>query len=82
METNMPTPETSLLPSDWTVPAQLRSRLGNTAGRQRVLEGEGHLILVLHAPPGADETGRRGRFFWRAPDGTWPPAEGRASAKH
>jgi tetratricopeptide (TPR) repeat protein len=70
----MDKPESTLLPSDWDVPAKLRARLGNTAGRQRLLEGEGHLILVLHAPPGADETGRRGRFFWRAPDGTWRAA--------
>jgi hypothetical protein len=70
----MDKPETTLLPADWEVPAKLRARLGATAGRQRVLDGEGHLILVLHAPPGADETGRRGRFFWRAADGTWRTA--------
>jgi hypothetical protein len=35
------------------------------------LEAEGHLILVLHAAPGADEIGRRGRFFWRDPSGQW-----------
>jgi hypothetical protein len=67
-------PESTLLPADWNVPVQLRKRLGATAGRQRVLDGEGHLILVLHAPPGADETGRRGRFFWRDPDGNWRAA--------
>lgn len=61
----------SLLPADWEIPAQLRDRLGANAGRQRVLESDGHLILVHHAPPKADETTRRGRFFWRAPDGTW-----------
>jgi hypothetical protein len=66
--------ESNLLPADWTAPAQLRRRLGNTAGRQRVLEQDGHLLLVLHAPPGADETGRRGRFFWRDPSGTWRAA--------
>lgn len=70
----MDKPESTLLPADWDVPARLRARLGNTAGRQRILEGEGHLILVLHAPPGADETGRRGRFFWRSTDGTWRAA--------
>jgi Mg2+ and Co2+ transporter CorA len=32
---------------------------------------EGHLLLVLHAPPGADEDERSGRFFWREPDGSW-----------
>jgi hypothetical protein len=70
----MDKPQATLLPSDWELPAQLRARLGTMAGRQRVLDGEGHLILVLHAPPGADETGRRGRFFWRSPDGTWRAA--------
>jgi hypothetical protein len=70
----MDKPETTLLPADWDVPASLRARLGTSAGRQRLLEGDGHLVLVLHAPPGADETGRRGRFFWRAPDGSWRSA--------
>jgi hypothetical protein len=66
--------EATLLPADWTVPASLRNRLGATAGRQRMLEGDGHLVLVLHAPPAADETARRGRYFWRAPDGAWRAA--------
>ena len=66
--------ESTLLPADWSVPAQLRSRLGTTAGRQRMLEVDGHLVLVLHAPPSADETGRRGRFFWRDPGGNWRAA--------
>ena len=32
---------------------------------------EGHLLLVLHAPPKKDEPDRKGRLFWRKPDGTW-----------
>ncbi len=55
--------ESTLLPSDWNVPAVFRQRLGESAGRQRVMAADGHLLLVLHAPPGADEAGRRGRFF-------------------
>jgi len=66
--------ESTLLPADWSVPAALRNRLGTIAGRQRMLDGDGHLVLVLHAPPAADDTQRRGRFFWRAPDGTWRAA--------
>ncbi len=66
--------ESNLLPADWTIPAQLRGRLGTSAGRQRLLQEDGHLLLVLHAPPGADETGRRGRFFWRDLDGNWRAA--------
>lgn len=65
--------ESNLLPVDWSIPVQLRGRLGTTAGRQRVLEEDGHLLLVLHAPPGADETDRRGRFF-RDPGGNWRQA--------
>ena len=65
--------QTSLLPVDWNVPAVFRQRLGESAGRQRLMEAEGHLLLVLHAP-GADEAGRRGRFFWRDPIGNWQGA--------
>jgi hypothetical protein len=67
-------PESTLLPADWAVPAEFRLRLGESAGRQRVMEADGHLLLVLHAPPEADEASRRGRFFWRDPQGTWKAA--------
>jgi hypothetical protein len=63
--------KSTLLPPDWSIPAKLRDRLGTSAGKQRVLEEEGHLLLVLHAVPGVDEVGRRGRFFWRDPSGAW-----------
>lgn len=32
---------------------------------------DGHVLIILHAPPRADEDQREGRFFWRKPDGTW-----------
>jgi hypothetical protein len=67
-------PESTLLPADWSVPAVFRQRLGESAGRQRIMEADGHLLIVLHAPPGADEAGRRGRFFWRDREGTWKAA--------
>jgi Mg2+ and Co2+ transporter CorA len=38
------------------------------------MEADGHLLLVMHAAPEADEPGRRGRFFWRDPDGNWKVA--------
>jgi hypothetical protein len=75
-------PETSLLPADWDVPAKLRARLGTEAGRQRILYEDGHLVLVLHAPPEPEDTERRGRFFWRDPAGNWrvaPKGEGIAN---
>ena len=36
---------------------------------------DGHLLLVLHAPPKPEDQVRVGRFFWRAPDGTWTSTE-------
>ena len=67
----MAAPQKSILPATWEVPADFRSRLGEKAGRQRAMMAEGHLLLVLHAPPKKDEPDRKGRLFWRKPDGTW-----------
>jgi hypothetical protein len=59
------------LPPDWQVPEVFAQRLGDTAGRQRVMAAEGHLLLILHEPPGADSAERAGRLFWRDPEGEW-----------
>lgn len=32
---------------------------------------DGHLLLILHSPPTAEQSERNGRIFWRAPDATW-----------
>lgn len=61
----------SLLPAVWNVPEIFRKRLGQRVGRQRVMIADGHLLLILHAPPGPEDLERTGRFFWRQPDGTW-----------
>jgi len=60
-----------LLPAGWAVPPIFRNRLGDEVGRQRLMASDGHLLLVLHAPPSADDDERTGRFFWRDPEGTW-----------
>lgn len=62
----------SPLPAHWTVPQVFRDRLGTKVGKQRAMSADGHLLLVLHAPPdpGAPDE-REGRLFWRAPDGAW-----------
>lgn len=67
----MALPVKSILPATWDVPAEFRARLGEKAGRQRSMMAEGHLLLVLHAPPRKDEPERKGRLFWRKPDGSW-----------
>jgi Mg2+ and Co2+ transporter CorA len=61
----------SLLPVTWDVPEVFRDRLGESAGRQRAMFDDQHLLLVMHAPPGPDDENRTGRFFWRKPDGSW-----------
>jgi hypothetical protein len=59
------------LPPDWQVPDVFTQRLGDTAGRQRAMAAEGHLLLVLHEPPLPGVPERTGRLFWRDPEGTW-----------
>lgn len=66
----------SLLPAGWSVPDEFRDRLGERAGRQRIMQAEGHLLLVVHAPPVPDEEERQGRYLWRQPDGTWSAVGG------
>lgn len=60
-----------LFPEAWQTPVTFRERLGSKVGRQRAMFADGHLLLVLHAPPTPDESNRVGRFFWRSPEGTW-----------
>lgn len=60
-----------LLPLTWNVPEIFRQRLGTTVGKQRSMEADGHLLLVLHQPPQVGEISRRGRLLWRDPTGNW-----------
>lgn len=61
------------LPSSWTVPQIFRDRLGKTAGAQRAMVADGHLLLVLHRLPseGQRRRDREGVFFWRDNEGKW-----------
>jgi hypothetical protein len=60
-----------LIPPLWKVPQVFRDRMGEQVGRQRSMVADGHLLLVLHAPPKPNENQRHGRFFWRDADGQW-----------
>ncbi|TWT36129.1 hypothetical protein KOR34_10280 [Posidoniimonas corsicana] len=64
---------TQLIPQQWTLPEAISKRLGDEVGRQRAMVHDGHLLLVLHAPPTQDQDAREGRLFWRAPSGEWKP---------
>lgn len=65
------------IPHTWNVPQKFKDRMGSQAGRQRAMVDEGHLLLVLHAPPDPEQPERReGRLFWRAADGSWKASAG------
>jgi len=68
--------DVSLLPAIWEVPQIFRDRLGRAVGRQRAMIADGHLLLVLHAPPKPEDDDREGRFFWRNPQGEWRASTG------
>lgn len=39
---------------------------------------EGHLFIILHAPPEPDQDEREARLFWRLPDANWKSSFGKA----
>jgi len=61
----------SLIPATWQVPDIFRKRLGASVGRQRAMQADGHLLLVLHLPPDPDQKNREPRILWRDPQGDW-----------
>jgi hypothetical protein len=61
----------TLLPVTWKVPAEIEARLGDSAGRQRAMFADGHLLLILHEPSPSSQRSRIARFFWREPNGSW-----------
>jgi hypothetical protein len=61
-----------IIPPNWTLPEAIKIRLGQTTvGRQRAIVEDGHVLLVLHKPPGPDDRNREGVLFWRNPAGEW-----------
>ena len=66
----------SLIPFGWEVPGVFRSRLGDRAGRQRIMTAEGHLLIILHRVPQPGTTERTPAIFWRNPRGDWTSTEG------
>ncbi len=61
----------TIVPEDWNIPTQIRERFGESAGRQRAMYADGHLLLVLHEPPGPDDRERNARLLWRDLTGFW-----------
>ena len=68
METKRP----SFIPKSWDLPQSILKRLGDSAGRQRAMDEDGHLLLILHqAPEPEDAEVRKPVLFWCPPSGEW-----------
>ena len=65
-----------LVPANWKLPDALRVRLGRSVGSQRVMQHEGHLLLISHAVPLPDDDDRKGILFWRDDTGEWRASNG------
>ncbi len=59
------------LPANWSLPEEISSRFGASAGKQRLMQYAGHNLLILHRIPVAEETTRQAVLFWRSPEGSW-----------
>jgi hypothetical protein len=67
--------KTSYIPKTWDLPEAIRKRLGESVGKQRLMNEEGHLLLILHQPPRAeDDEVRAAMVIWRNPAGDWKSA--------
>ena len=67
------------IPSSWKLPDAIRARLGERVGKQRLIREDGHLLLLLHqAPRAEDDEIRSAVVVWRSPAGEWRsfPVEG------
>jgi hypothetical protein len=63
------------LPPGWEIPTQIRRRFGNRSGRQRSIDSDGHVVLVVHQLPEKNSLAREGVYFWRKPGGEWENTE-------
>jgi Mg2+ and Co2+ transporter CorA len=67
-----------MVPSNWQLPDAFRQRLGSSVGRQRMMQHDGHLLIVAHEVPRTGERNRKGLLFWRDAEGTWRASNGEA----
>jgi len=66
------TKKPAFIPKSWELPESIRKRLGDAAGRQRLMDEDGHLLFILHQPPEPeDDEVRRPVLIWGQPTGEW-----------
>ncbi len=67
--------KTLYIPKTWDLPGSIRRRLGATVGKQRLMNEDGHLLLLLHQPPRAEDNEvRTAMVVWRNAAGDWKSA--------
>lgn len=67
--------KTVYIPKTWDLPEVIRKRLGESVGKQRLMHEEGHLLLLLHQVPTAeDDEIRNPMVVWKNPAGEWKSA--------
>lgn len=60
------------IPKTWDLPEAIRKRLGETVGKQRLMDEDGHILLLLHQVPRVeDDEVRAAMVVWRNPAGEW-----------
>lgn len=64
----------------WQLPDEFRRRIGTSAGRQRTMVADGHVLLVTHVVPQPNDPTRTGRFFWRDAEGLWHSSDSGSGA--
>jgi hypothetical protein len=66
------TKKPAFIPKSWDLPESIRKRLGDAAGRQRLMDEDGHLLFILHQPPEPeDDEVRKPVLVWGQPSGEW-----------
>lgn len=62
----------AFIPKSWELPESIRKRLGDAAGRQRLMDEDGHLLFILHQPPEPEDNEvRKPVLIWGQPTGEW-----------
>lgn len=60
------------LPAHWALPESIVRRFGIEPGRQRVMDEDDHLLLILHHPPTSlDDANRKAALFWQDHEDEW-----------
>ncbi len=63
------------IPKTWDLPEAITKRLGETVGKQRLMDEDGHLLLLLHQVPKVeDDEVRTAVVVWRNSSAEWKSA--------